>query len=203
MLGSIKDALKKLVREDVFFKLPKQAKDRLFAHVRATLNRYEWQFHSGIDLAELLDPFLLAVDSEATHKHYGRTLSAPAPNISCFPPRDHDPDDYPVGKEPWIAGFFRQWAIEYEEQNGEIKEGWGVWAKKSEQDSWEWPYKRITAHKTNVDGKVEYLVKWIGQRYFPSWVQDDQLDAATRRIYDEAHKMVSQETSRLRKKART
>ena len=202
MLGSIKDALKRVALEDDFFELPKTAKDRLLAHVRTTLKRYEWQFHSGIDLAELLDPFLLAVDIKATREHYGSRLSAPAPNASFFPPRDHDPDDYPPDEEPWIAGFFRQWALDYEEQNGEVKEGWGVWAKKTEQDSWEWPYKRITAHKANAEGRVEYLVKWVGQRHFPSWVQGDQLDSAARKLYDKAHGVVHPEREASSRKRR-
>ncbi|KAF2823538.1 hypothetical protein CC86DRAFT_69276 [Ophiobolus disseminans] len=202
MLSSIKDALKRLAFEDDVFDLPKQAKDRIFAHVRTTLKRCEWQFHSGVDLAELLDPFLLAVDVEAARKYYGSRLSAPAPNNSSFSPRDHDPDDYPPGEEPWIAAFFRQWALEYEEQNGEVKEGWGIWAKKEEQDSWEWPYKRITAHKTNADGQVEYLVKWVGKRYFPSWVQEGQLDDAARRVYDNEHDVVHKKAGSSTKKRR-
>lgn len=202
MLGSIKDALKRLALEDDFFDLPRQAKDQLFAHVRTTLKRYEWQFHSGVDLAELLDPFLVAIDVEAARKHYEPRLSAAAPKTSSFPPRDHDQDDYPPGEEPWIAALFRQWALDYEEQNGEVKEGWGIWVKKEEQDSWEWPYKRITAHKTNADGQVEYLLKWVEQRYFPSWVKEGQLDAVARIMYDKAHNVVHQEAGSSKKKRR-
>jgi hypothetical protein len=203
MLGSIKDALKQLTLEDDFFELPRVAKDRLFAHVRNTLKRYKWQFHSGIDLAELLDPFLLAIDIEAVRKHYGPRLSAPAPNTSHFPPREHDPNDYPPGEEPWIAAFFRQWAMDYERENGEVKEGWGVWAKKTEQDSWEWPYKRITAHKTDNVGEVEYLVKWVGQRYFPSWVQKEQLNSCAREAYDKAHGVVHGVIENAKKRRKT
>jgi hypothetical protein len=126
MLGSIKDALQRYADENDSFKLPKTVKARLLAHVRTTLTRYNWQFHSGIDLAKLPDPFLDAVEIEATLKHYGSLLRAPAPNTTTFGPREHDPDDYPPGEEPWIAGFFRQWAIDYVKQNGEFKEGWGV-----------------------------------------------------------------------------
>jgi hypothetical protein len=190
MFGSIKDALQRLALDDDFFELPKLARDRLYTHVRDTLKRYEWQFHSGIDLAELLDPFLLAIDIEAAREHYGPQLSAPSPNASRFSAREHDSDDYAPGEEPWIAAFFRQWALDYEQENGEAREGWGVWEKKTEQDSWEWPYKRITAHKTGADGQVEYLVKWVGQRYFPSWVQKGQLDRAAHSIYDQAHSVV-------------
>jgi hypothetical protein len=187
MLGSIKDALKRFAHEDDFYELPDATIKRILFHVRTTLKRYEWQFHSGIDLAELLDPFLLAIDVEAARKHYGPLLSAPAPNSAHFPPREHDPDDYAPGEEPWIAAFFRQWALDYVKENGEVKEGWGDWAKNPVQDTWEWPYKRIIAHKTNPDGRMEYLVKWVGQRYFPSWVQAEQIDAAARSIYDKAH----------------
>jgi len=211
MLGSIKEALGRLAMEDDFFKLPRQVKDQLLAHVRTTLKRCEWQHHSGVDLAELLEPFLLAIDIEATRKQYGPRLSAPAPNENTFGPRVHDPDDYPAGKEPWIAGFFRQWAQDYEEQNGEVKEGWGVWVKKKQeeeddddQDSWVWPYKRITAHRTSSMGQVEYLVKWVGQRHFPSWVQSEQLDDLGRRKYDEAHGLVEQkDTAAGKKRKRT
>jgi hypothetical protein len=204
MLGSIKDALKQLTLEDDFFELHKVAKERLFTHVRIMLKRYEWQYHSGIDLAELLDPFLLAVNIEVTRKHYGHRLSAPSPRPSYFPPREHDPDDYPQGEEPWIAGFFRQWALDYEKENGEAKEGWGVWSKKTEQDSWEWPYKRITAHRTDNGGEGEYLVKWVGQRYFSSWVQKEQLDSVARMVYDKAHGVTHRaEENAKRKRLRT
>lgn len=187
MLGGIKDALAQLAHEDPFYALPKTAKSRLLAHVRTTLKRYEWQFHCGIDLAELLDPFLLAVNADAARDYYGTRLSSPAPDPTHFPPRNHDLDDYPAGQEPWIAAFFRQWALDYEGENGEVKHGWGVWEKKAEQDGWEWPYKRIMAHKTGAEGHLEYLVKWVGQRYFASWVQAAQLDDEARRMYDETH----------------
>tara|TARA_R110002003_G_scaffold288_16_gene18482 strand:+ start:8136 stop:8666 length:531 start_codon:yes stop_codon:yes gene_type:complete len=117
MFGSIKDALKRLAHEDDFYELADAIMKRILVHVRTTLKRYEWQFHSGIDLAELLDPFLLAIDVEAARKHYGPSLSAPAPNSAHFPPREHDPDDYAPGKEPWIAAFFRQWALDYVKEN--------------------------------------------------------------------------------------
>jgi hypothetical protein len=187
MLASIKDALKQLEPEDDMYALPKIARGRLLAHIRTTLKRYEWQFHSGVDLAELLDPFLLAINVEEARAHYGPKLSAPTPTHSPFTPRTNDPDDYPPGEEPWIAAFLRHWAMEYEKENGEVNEGWGVWAKKIEQDSWEWPYKRIVAHKTVSASQVEYLVKWVGQRHFPSWVQTEQLDKAARKVYDEAY----------------
>jgi hypothetical protein len=190
MFGSIKDALQRLALDNDLFKLPKLARERLHIHVRDTLKRYEWQFHSGIDLAELLDPFLLAIDIKAAREHYGPQLSAPPPDASRFSAREHDSDDYATGKEPWIAAFFRQWALDYEQENGEAREGWGVWGKNTEQDSWEWPYKRIIAHKTSADGQVEYLVKWVGRRYFPSWVQEGQLDPAARKMYDQAHGVV-------------
>jgi hypothetical protein len=203
MFGNIKDAFHRLALDDDFFELPKLAKGRLYTHVRETLKRYEWQFHSGLDLAELLDPFLLAIDIEAAHDHYGPELSAPTPDASRFSPREHDPDDYAEGEEPWIAAFFRQWALDYEQENGETKQGWGVWEKKTEQDSWEWPYKRIIAHKTGADEQVEYLVKWVGRRYFPSWVQKEQLDSAARKMYDKAHGVVHGRKSGSKRKRKT
>ncbi|KAF1945091.1 hypothetical protein EJ02DRAFT_509786 [Clathrospora elynae] len=105
MFGTIKDALARLSQGDDFYVLSKTAKDRLLAHVHTTLKRYEWHFHSGIDLAELLDPFLLAINAEDTLEHYGPELSAPVPAkyVSHFPPREHDPNDYGPGEEPWIA----------------------------------------------------------------------------------------------------
>jgi hypothetical protein len=191
MVGSIKDAMCMLVEEDKFYNLPKQTHQRLFTHVRTTLKRYEWQFHSGVDLAELLDPFLLAVNAEDARKYYGPQLSAPAPESATFPPREHDPEDYRPGEEPWVAAFFRQWAQDYEKENGEVREGWGVWAKKVDDESdWEWPYKRILTHKTGTNGTVEYLVKWVGQRYFASWVRKEGLNAEAREIYDKAHGVV-------------
>jgi hypothetical protein len=203
MFGTIKDALYRLALDDDFFELPRLARDRLYAHIRETLKRYEWQYHSGIDLAELLDPFLLAIDIEAAHEHYGPKLSAPAPDAARFSPREHDSDDYAQGEEPWIAAFLRQWAVEYVQENGEAKQGWGVWEKKTEQDSWEWPYKRIIAHKTGADEQVEYLVKWVGQRYFPSWVNKGELDTAARKIYDEAHGVVHKSRGGSKRKRRT
>jgi hypothetical protein len=135
MASSIKDGLDQLAADSHLFKIPKGPKERLMIHVRGILTRYEWQFHSGIDVAELLDPFLLAVDRPKAKAHYGLKLSAPAPSPSRFPPRTHDLDDYPIGEEPWIAAFFRQWALEYERENGEAKHGWGVFTKKSESHS--------------------------------------------------------------------
>jgi hypothetical protein len=85
MVGSIKDALARMALEDDFFQLTRTAKNRLLAHVRDTLKLCEWQFHTGVDLAELLDPFLLAVDRKAVRKHYGPDLSSPAPNAAHFP----------------------------------------------------------------------------------------------------------------------
>ncbi len=195
MMGSIKDALQQLEQEDDFYELPKRVKDRLFAHFRSTLKRYEWQFHSGVDLAELLDPFLLAVDKQAVLRYYGPELRASAPNRSHFPPRDHDPDDYEAGQEPWIAAFLRQWALEYEQANGEVKEGWGVANKFRGDDdwSWEWPYKRIIGQRTSQDGSMEFLVKWVGQRYNASWLKkedlvDDKADGVTEEKSDEPRK---------------
>lgn len=189
MTTSIKDALTQLTAEDELFNLSKKEKSRLMMHVRETLTRYERQFHSGIGLAELLDPFLLAVDQTRARAYYGAKLQAPAPNPSMFPRREHDPDDYPRGQEPWVAAFFRQWALEYEQENGEVKEGWGVAAKSEDGSdwSWEWPYKRILAHKTEVNGKIRYLVKWVGNRWPDSWVSREELGDAARRVYDEAH----------------
>jgi hypothetical protein len=203
MFGSIKDALHRLALDDDFFELPRLARDRLYAHIRETLKRYEWQYHSGIDLAELLDPFLLVIDIEAARKHYGPKISAPAPDAARFSAREHDSDDYAHGEEPWIAAFFRQWAVDHVQENGETKQGWGVWEKKTEQDSWEWPYKRIVAHKTGADEQVEYLVKWVGQRHLPSWVKKRDLDAAARKIYDNAHGVVHKSRAGSKRKRRT
>ena len=195
MASSIKDGLDQLAAESHFFKIPKKAKERLMAHVRGTLARYEWQFHSGIDLAELLDPFLLAIDRTKARAHYGAKLSASAPDPTVFPTRGHDPDDYPTGQEPWIAAFFRQWALDYEKENGEVKQGWGVWTKPSESDGtdWEWPYKRILAHKTETNSEVRYLVKWVGQRFPASWIRKEQLTGDAHMAYDKAHGVVHAE----------
>jgi hypothetical protein len=86
--------------------------------------------------------------------------------------------------------LFRQWALDYEKENDEVKEGWGVWAKKADEASgWEWPYKRILAHKTGPDG-VEYLVKWVGQRFHASWVKKEQLVPEAREVYDKVHAVI-------------
>ncbi|KAF2643156.1 hypothetical protein P280DRAFT_245043 [Massarina eburnea CBS 473.64] len=195
MMRSIKDELDRLVTESDFFKLSRTQNSRLMFHVSNTLKQYEWQFHSGVDLAELLDPFLRVLDRDAARTYYGATLHAPAPNPSIFPPRENDPDDYPAGQEPWIAAFFRQWALEYEKENGEVKEGWGIWAKNKEneiEDSWEWmwPYKNIITHKTAVNGKIVYLVKWVGNRYPASWCGKEQLAEGSHKNYDEEHGIV-------------
>lgn len=197
MLASIKTALSQLAIEDSFYNIPKLAKSRLLTHVRNTLRQYEWQFHSATDLAELLDPFLLATNKTAARKHYGAKLSSTATNATQFPPREHDPKDYPTGAEPWIAGFLRQWAIEYVNEEGEVKEGWGDWFKKKEQtdDNWEWPYERILTHRRRDDGEMEYLIKWVGERYFPSWVDREQLDEEGRLIYDQANGVVHGEVA--------
>ncbi|KAF2007249.1 hypothetical protein P154DRAFT_569137 [Amniculicola lignicola CBS 123094] len=91
MANSIGDALNELAEEHHFFKLPNSARAQLLAHVRAILEQFEWQYHPDADLAELLDPFLLAVD----------------------------PEYYPLPYETWIVAFFRQWALEYENKNEE------------------------------------------------------------------------------------
>ncbi|KAF1958967.1 hypothetical protein CC80DRAFT_533913 [Byssothecium circinans] len=195
MAGSIKDELERLATESSFFKLSKTEKTRLMSYVSDTLKQYEWQYHSGIDLAELLDPFLRVLDPAIAREHYGSSLYTPATDPSIFPPRANDPDDYPAGREPWIAAFFRQWALEYEKENGEVKEGWGVWANKTQGQTydsweWEWPYKRIMAHKTASDGHIQYLVKWIGNRYPASWVDREQLADGSHDKYDEQHGIV-------------
>ncbi|KAF2876987.1 hypothetical protein BDV95DRAFT_136041 [Massariosphaeria phaeospora] len=187
MSRSIKDTLQQLAQDDDFFALPKRTQGRLLAHVRETLTRYEYQFHYGADLAEILDPFLLAVNVADAREHYGPELYAPAPDPSRFPARENDPDDYPAGQEPWIAAFFRQWALDYEHEYGEAKEGWGMWSRKDGNNadwSWEWPYKRIVAHKTGEDGAIVYLVKWVGKRYAESWIGRELLDEAGREEYD-------------------
>ena len=117
MLGSIKDGLRRLAQEDDSFALPAQAQDRLFAHIRSTLKRYEWQHHAGTDLAELLDPFLRAIDLEDTRTFYGPKLSSPTQSSYQFPPREHDADNYETGAEPWVAAFFRKWALDYVKDN--------------------------------------------------------------------------------------
>ncbi|KAF2258361.1 hypothetical protein CC78DRAFT_537824 [Lojkania enalia] len=206
MTLSIATALKQLSIEDIFFKLSHSVKAKLFRHVKQTLTRFEWQYHSGIDLAELLDPFLLAVDIRATRAYFGPDLSCPAPSPDCFPPRTHDPDDYPPGEEPWIAAFFRQWALDYESENGETKDGWGVWSKKEENGpewSWEWPYKRIIGHRTEPDGTVSYLVKWVGKRFANEWLKRDQLGhERVWRKYDKAHGVTHTNGSKSRTKKR-
>jgi hypothetical protein len=111
MLGSIKDSLHRLAEEDDFFEPSKQAQQRLLPHVRSTLKRYKWQYHPGIDLAELLGPFLLAINIDDTHACYGPKTSSPTLPSYHFPPREHDADDYEADKEPWIAAFFQQWAV--------------------------------------------------------------------------------------------
>lgn len=200
MLPSIKNALEELALDDDFFRLTKKAKALLFRHIRNTLKRYEWQFHTGTDLAELLDPFLRQIDIDAARAHYGPKLSAPASDASRFPPREHDADDYPPGQEPWIAAFFRQWALGYEQDNGEIRAGWSVWERTQDQDSWDWPLKRIVAHTTNADGQVEYLLKWVGQRYNDTWEKKESVDLATRETYGKAHGLVQ---GKPKKKRRT
>ncbi|ORY08747.1 hypothetical protein BCR34DRAFT_463408, partial [Clohesyomyces aquaticus] len=180
MTNSIETALNELAETDSFFKISKLHKRRLLKYIRDTLFECEWQYHSGCDLAELLDPFLIAVDAAEVLAWYGRHLMAPAPNPRLFPVRANDPDDYPPGQEPWIAAFFRQWALEYEKENGEVKQGWGAWNMKrtttmnatpadaDSEDRWGWPFKRLIAHKIE-DGKTMYLVKWVGRRFAPTW----------------------------------
>ncbi|KAI8937837.1 hypothetical protein NX059_005530 [Plenodomus lindquistii] len=189
MLGSIKTALHQLELDDDFYKLAKPVKNKLYKHIRDALRKYEWQFHSDTDLAELLDPFLLAIDPAAAHEHFTTALSSPAPDASIFPPREHDADDYEQGAEPWVAAFLRHWAIEYVKENGEVRGGWGAWDRKrggggeKEEGSWEWPYKSITAHRMGEDG-MQYLVKWVGTRYWSSWVEGGMLGVEARRVYD-------------------
>jgi hypothetical protein len=192
MASSIKDNLDQLAAESEEFQLSKEEKAKLMSHVRSTLKQYEWQYHSGVDLAELLDPFLLALNENAAREHYGAKLYAPASNPDIFSPRLNDPEDYPTGQEPWIAAFLRQWALQYEKENGEVRAGWGIWEKKIEKDasfdweSWEFPYKRIIAHKTEA-GQIKYLVKWVGNRYPASWLAADHLAHGAHEIYDKEH----------------
>ncbi|KAH9863272.1 hypothetical protein IAQ61_009549 [Plenodomus lingam] len=194
MLGSIKSALGQLSLEHDVYMLPNSAKDKLLQHIKHTLRKYEWQFHSDVDLAELLDPFLLAIDPDAAREHFGPAISSPAPDPRVFPPREHDPDDYEMGAEPWVAAFLRAWALEYVKENGEVGEGWGVWSRKKngeggeeEDASWEWPYKRILAHRMADKGGREYLVKWVGRRYWSSWIEGGMLDVEARTAYDDLH----------------
>ncbi|KAF2476348.1 uncharacterized protein BDR25DRAFT_339389 [Lindgomyces ingoldianus] len=187
MTRSIHDALIELAEDDDFFKLSKSAKSKLLNHVQQTLTKFEWQYHPAVDLAEFLDPFLLAVDTASAYAFYGLELKTPAPDAARFPPREYDLGDCSSGQEPWIAGFFRQWALEYEQENGEAREGWGEWAKKRERGSewsWDWPYKRIVGHKVE-NGKVLYRIKWVGKRFGESYVGRAELgNAKVWRVYD-------------------
>jgi hypothetical protein len=199
MTKSIENALDDLGQDQKHYRLAKAHKRKLLTHVRRTLTRYQWQYHSGADLAEVLDPFLLAVNPAATAAFMGKKLRAPAPDPSIFPPR-HDPDDYPQGDEPWIAGFFRQWALDYENENGEEKYGWGVWTHRSkEEDSWDWPFKRIIAHRIDSNGEVFYLAKWTGTRWPDQWVPKSNFVEDATRVYDQTHGLAS--ASRKKRKA--
>lgn len=59
--------------------------------------------------------------------------------------------------------------MEYEQDHGEEKHAWGVWSQKSpreeEEWTWSWPFKRFLGHRTEADGSVAYLVKWVGKRW--------------------------------------
>ncbi|PSN70243.1 hypothetical protein BS50DRAFT_619135 [Corynespora cassiicola Philippines] len=206
MTASIKDALNQFAMDDKFFDIPMKVKIRFLSHIKRTLKRFEWQFHSGVDLAELLDPFLLVIDIDEARAYYGARLSAPAPDPSLFPVRTHDPDDYPAGKEPWIAGFLRQWALGYEKVNGEKKDGWGVWTKKDgpqvEDWAWEWAYKKILGHRVRK-GKLVYLAQWVGERFSNSWVDGEQLAPEGRMNYDRANNLVKDKGESPRKRRRT
>jgi hypothetical protein len=114
------------LRKTSFSSYRKDTKCKLLAYVRRTIQRFEWRYYAGVDIAELLDPFIQVVDPEYARAHFGPTLCAPAPNPSFFPPRANDLDDYSLGQEPWLSAFFRDWALEYEKENGEVQEGWGV-----------------------------------------------------------------------------
>jgi hypothetical protein len=187
MTESIREALEELAEEHDIFELSKSTKRSFLSHIRRTLTRFEWQYHQACDLAELLDPFLTTIDPDEARKFLDDRLSEPAPDVSLFPPREHDPDDYPAGKEPWIAAFLRQWASEYVQQNGEVQEGWGVWGRKLQRDgdwSWEWPYKHILGHRYEDDGTVSYLVKWVGKRFEDSWVKREQMSDGASNDYD-------------------
>lgn len=130
----------------------------------------------------------MAADSNKARQLYGPELTKPSSDPSFFPPRQSDVEDYPAGEEPWIAGFLRQWALEYEKDYGEMKEGWGEWSKKKGglAESWEWPVKRIITHRIQADESVQYLVKWIGRRFEDSWVTREELgDEAVWKQYDE------------------
>ncbi|CAN9308805.1 unnamed protein product [Alternaria alternata] len=141
--------------------------------------------------SSLLDPFLLAVNVEDTRHRYGPELSAPKLNHTHVLSREIDPDDYPLGEESWMAAFFRQWALDHEEEHGAMEEGWGVWSLKAGEDaSWEWPCKRIQAHKTGSDGQIECLVNWVGQRHLAPRVKKEQLVAEARDVYDKVHGLV-------------
>lgn len=194
MTASIRNALAELSDDDDYYKLSKQSTYDFLDHLRKTLRRFEWQYHTGTDLAELLDPFLVALDMEDAREYYGPGLCKPALDPSVFPPRENDPDDYPTGQEPWIAAFIRRWALDYEKEHGKAKEGWGEWARKSPDqspDCWDWMFKRIMAHRTEVDGTIKYLVKWIGKRFGDSWITREQIgDEAIWRKYDNAHGVV-------------
>ncbi|KAF2109217.1 hypothetical protein BDV96DRAFT_604949 [Lophiotrema nucula] len=191
MVTSIRKALKDLATETKLYSLSRPEMDRLMRHVKDTLTEHEWRYYSGNDLAEILDPFLLAVDQDAAYKYYGAKLVRPAPRGNAFPARTNDPDDYPAGREPWVAAFFRQWALEYERDNGEVKEGLGVPQKLHQRNpsGGNWPYKRILAHKTEANGTVMYLVKWVGKRFLDEWVGKNQLCQEDRMKYDIDHEV--------------
>lgn len=62
--------------------------------------------------------------------------------------------------------------------------------KAGEDASWEWPCKRIQAHKAGSDGQIECLVNWVGQRHLAPRVKKEQLVAEARDVYDKVHGLV-------------
>jgi hypothetical protein len=204
MAASIDDALQQLAQENEFFQLSKETKRKLLAYVRRTLQRFEWRYYAGVDIAELLDPFLHIVDPEYARAYFGLKLCAPVRNPCFFPLRTNDPDDYSPGQEPWLSAFFRDWALEYEKENGEVKEGWGDWDKMKKGDQaqdYEWPYKRILGHKMETNRAVSYLLRWVGKRIHDSWVTESELGDEAFREYAKIHN-ITHASRQLRSKER-
>jgi hypothetical protein len=94
--------------------------------------------------------------------------------------------------------------LEYEKENGEVKEGWGDWDKMKKGDQaqdYEWPYKRILGHKMETNGAVSYLLRWVGKRIHDSWVTESELGDEAFREYAKIHN-ITHASRQLRSKER-
>jgi hypothetical protein len=198
ILKCLKYELNMLANEHRLFKLPWGRLKALNKFLADILKKCKNQFHDADDLAEMLDPFIVEAERNGAKRIFGRQCFRPLPakQVEHFEPRDPESQDYPEGREPWLAAFLRRWAAAYVFEFGTDEQAfkWGVLAPgQTDGDILDeyWRAKRIIGHR-KVGNKWKYRVEWVGKRWPTEEVMAEDLveQYALVNAYNKAHGLV-------------